>query len=310
MREALAFTSTFLALAAGCLGLGAFAVLFAKNGTRALASWFAFASSMCLLDAGFLLMSVSRMASGIPAASALTLAANALQFLGVAITVAATPYLVAVLTATALPRAIAIAHAAWVATLAVAGALWFTGTETSASLVFVNAQMAITVVLSLAFLFRGLASIRPASARGAIRAFFALSAAFVPIFALDILVTDAPSDAFRAMAKILAPVDDLSIPLYTLILNVGLFRFAARSINPEPLVERGKITEACRKEYGLSTREAELVERLLDGGTNQEIADSLFISKKTVENHLYSIYQKMAVKSRVQLIRCVQNRSR
>jgi ATP/maltotriose-dependent transcriptional regulator MalT len=43
---------------------------------------------------------------------------------------------------------------------------------------------------------------------------------------------------------------------------------------------------------------------LLDKGySNKEIAEALFISYKTVENHTTSIYQKLEVRSRMQAVR-------
>jgi DNA-binding CsgD family transcriptional regulator len=44
--------------------------------------------------------------------------------------------------------------------------------------------------------------------------------------------------------------------------------------------------------FGISDRELEVVSALLQGLGNAEIADRLYISPRTVENHLYKIYQK------------------
>ena len=51
----------------------------------------------------------------------------------------------------------------------------------------------------------------------------------------------------------------------------------------------------------LSNREREVVEHLLSGRTNREIADHLEISERTVKNHLWKIYKKMGVETRTQL---------
>ena len=52
----------------------------------------------------------------------------------------------------------------------------------------------------------------------------------------------------------------------------------------------------------LSPREIEIVSRMYDCKTNQEIADNLFVTEKTVKFHLTNIYKKMKVKNRVTLI--------
>jgi len=62
--------------------------------------------------------------------------------------------------------------------------------------------------------------------------------------------------------------------------------------------------------YQISNRELEIVRLILDGKSNQAIADELFVSLKTVKNHIYKIYQKMGLKSRYELIRMLTNQSR
>jgi DNA-binding CsgD family transcriptional regulator len=53
--------------------------------------------------------------------------------------------------------------------------------------------------------------------------------------------------------------------------------------------------------YGISRREQEIIEHLRHGRSNEEIAERLFISTRTVKGHLYRIYRKTKVKNRVQL---------
>jgi pimeloyl-ACP methyl ester carboxylesterase/DNA-binding CsgD family transcriptional regulator len=52
----------------------------------------------------------------------------------------------------------------------------------------------------------------------------------------------------------------------------------------------------------LSKREREILERIARGLSNQQIADGLFISEKTVRNHVTSIFDKLGVSSRAQAI--------
>ncbi|MFF5994682.1 response regulator transcription factor [Lysinibacillus sp. KU-BSD001] len=52
----------------------------------------------------------------------------------------------------------------------------------------------------------------------------------------------------------------------------------------------------------LSTREQEIVRLTILGFTNMQIADKLFISAKTVENHKANIMQKLHLKSKAELI--------
>lgn len=61
--------------------------------------------------------------------------------------------------------------------------------------------------------------------------------------------------------------------------------------------------------YGLTKREIEVCLLLCQGMSNQEITVSLFISKSTLDKHLYNIYRKTSVKNRVQLVRLFDQES-
>jgi DNA-binding NarL/FixJ family response regulator len=54
---------------------------------------------------------------------------------------------------------------------------------------------------------------------------------------------------------------------------------------------------------GLSRRELEVLTLVAEGRSNQEIADQLFISDRTVGRHLTNIYNKLGVTSRTQAAR-------
>ena len=52
----------------------------------------------------------------------------------------------------------------------------------------------------------------------------------------------------------------------------------------------------------LTKREREVFERVIINKTTKEIADQLFISEKTVRNHIYNVMQKLGVKGRAQAV--------
>ena len=54
--------------------------------------------------------------------------------------------------------------------------------------------------------------------------------------------------------------------------------------------------------HGISQREREIAGLLMQGKSNKEIADSLYIAPNTVKNHIHSLFQKLQVKSRLQLV--------
>ena len=52
----------------------------------------------------------------------------------------------------------------------------------------------------------------------------------------------------------------------------------------------------------LSAREMEIIDLVADGLTNQEIAEKLTISKRTVDNHVSNMFTKTGSKNRVGLL--------
>jgi DNA-binding CsgD family transcriptional regulator len=63
-----------------------------------------------------------------------------------------------------------------------------------------------------------------------------------------------------------------------------------------------------KEEWGISPREEEVLELIVHGKTNKEIASALFISEHTVKNHLSRIFNKMNVTDRSQIIALVYKR--
>ena len=56
------------------------------------------------------------------------------------------------------------------------------------------------------------------------------------------------------------------------------------------------------RNISLSAREIEIIELVAEGLTNQEIADRLTISKRTVDNHVSNVFTKTGSKNRVALL--------
>ena len=54
--------------------------------------------------------------------------------------------------------------------------------------------------------------------------------------------------------------------------------------------------------WGLTQRETEIVEQLALGRTNGAIAEALFLGEHTVEWHLRSIYEKLGVQRRQEVL--------
>jgi DNA-binding CsgD family transcriptional regulator len=58
--------------------------------------------------------------------------------------------------------------------------------------------------------------------------------------------------------------------------------------------------------YGITPRECDIIAMMEKGHSNRQLAESLFISTRTVKNHVYHIYQKTGAGNKVQLINLVR----
>ncbi|HEX9034806.1 MAG TPA: helix-turn-helix transcriptional regulator, partial [Streptosporangiaceae bacterium] len=61
--------------------------------------------------------------------------------------------------------------------------------------------------------------------------------------------------------------------------------------------------------YGLTQRELDVVRLVGEGYTNQQIAESLFVSVRTVETHLSHIFAKLSVTTRTGILKAISERS-
>lgn len=62
------------------------------------------------------------------------------------------------------------------------------------------------------------------------------------------------------------------------------------------------------KQYNLSKRETEILKLLINGSSNNEISEILCISTSTVKKHVYNIFNKIGINSRLELIKFVKNK--
>ena len=128
---------------------------------------------------------------------------------------------------------------------------------------------------------------------------------FTLLMVLGLLLRVAVVPFYFASPWILAPlilIYFLSnfIPLLYLKLNSD---FVFRPVHAENPVEEKKAL--IYKKYQITKREREIVEQICQGKTNQQIADTLFISLQTVKDHTHRIYTKIGINGRMKLVQLV-----
>lgn len=67
-------------------------------------------------------------------------------------------------------------------------------------------------------------------------------------------------------------------------------------------VRRLEVPHTPDEDHVITRREEEVLQRIADGCSTSEVASQLYISQKTVKNHLASIYQKLDARDRTQAV--------
>ncbi len=93
------------------------------------------------------------------------------------------------------------------------------------------------------------------------------------------------------------PIPAFAVTALRVIILAG-FSFTMIYLNP--LRRQFSLEEAAAR-YRLSSRETELLSLLLEGKTNDEISERLFISLSTVKTHLASIFRKTGARNRLEV---------
>jgi DNA-binding CsgD family transcriptional regulator len=104
-------------------------------------------------------------------------------------------------------------------------------------------------------------------------------------------------DYIIAACQILAPCTSL----------IYLVNFLRRHALDRPFQEPRLDLKTVLAPFGISIRETEIVQLIMKGLSNKEIADRLCISVDTVKKHSYNSYKKLRVQNRVQLTYFIQN---
>lgn len=79
-------------------------------------------------------------------------------------------------------------------------------------------------------------------------------------------------------------------------------KLLARLLEPEAIADCEELDRKGTPRFDLTRREHEILSLLVCGLKNRQIAETLFISEKTIKTHLNSIYRKLNVATRSQAI--------
>jgi DNA-binding NarL/FixJ family response regulator len=96
--------------------------------------------------------------------------------------------------------------------------------------------------------------------------------------------------------------------LFFLAINATSLVFAAKYFFMTAPAITGPmiVSDRFAEKYGITDREKEVIELLLSGAAIKQIAGELDRSFKTVNNHIYNIYRKTHVSSKMELLNVIQ----
>jgi DNA-binding CsgD family transcriptional regulator len=136
--------------------------------------------------------------------------------------------------------------------------------------------------------------------RRANRAFAWMFLARIPVQLALIFISMGPFDFwYITFSKLLVLYTNL-IPLFWL---KAYFIPWAGSLGK--IIGAGVDMPSLQKKHGLSPREMEILNLMIDGKSYKQMGEALHISIHTVKSHAYSLYRKLKVKNRHQLIHWV-----
>lgn len=162
---------------------------------------------------------------------------------------------------------------------------------------FIGLQLWIRIVLVLIFfgdflfsigvLLRHLSTIQDKDARTISKSVIIVSAVMIPMMVLDSF-------------KLFIGVE--TFPVYYIWLSLIILIYLMNYFLHIPERPTGRINPDKITDLHITKREAEIIGLIYKGLTNKEIAERLFISAYTVNNHIANIYAKSDVRSRIDLI--------
>lgn len=210
------------------------------------------------------------------------------------------PYLVTSLTNRHLKSPHKILFSSWTGLYIILTLLVFLQPQLSGIRFLLLIMLLVTILVSIIYIAINLHKVKKIWWYNSLKNFLILSSLFLLTLVLDMAITIYD-------IKTLSFLDNLSLPLYLLFINIGITLFSIKHLSKSVMIDQGKLTDGCISFYNLSSREVEVVESLSKGITNREVSEELFISVKTVENHLTNIYRKINVKSRIQLMQVIND---
>jgi DNA-binding CsgD family transcriptional regulator len=154
-----------------------------------------------------------------------------------------------------------------------------------------------SVFYSLFILFAYYRKIEQKLLRKAIWNFLFISLTLLPFIVIDIFSSRIP-----LISRLVPEKTSFSLLLFYLAWNIVNLVYSVRHFFRPAESDAAFMRSAVTESYSVTDREYSIIELIAEGHGNKQIASQLNISEQTVKNHIYNIYKKTGVFSRVELI--------
>lgn len=111
-----------------------------------------------------------------------------------------------------------------------------------------------------------------------------------------------PFNIVNVFADFIIPVDPLLFCSFCVVFISYIFRIYFRDYH----ISKEEVEAERLEGYNLSDREREVLDFVLQGYSNQKIADILFISISTVKTHIHNLFKKTGTSNRYELIHLIK----
>lgn len=135
----------------------------------------------------------------------------------------------------------------------------------------------------------------------AIKSFILITILFLPFIILE---------SYKPYIQLIKNIELLKItalPSYFFTLNIFNLIFVLKYFNTPSFIANNKLTDYFKQKYDITEKQSEIIELIIEGVTYKQIAEKLFISPKTVDNHVQNIYKKLNVSTKMQLSNFVRS---
>jgi DNA-binding CsgD family transcriptional regulator len=121
--------------------------------------------------------------------------------------------------------------------------------------------------------------------------FFVLAVIFLPMTIIDFITGGT----------------GLQVPVFFIVICILGIIFSFFYLIPPTIISNDQLDQYLKSRYKITRREKEIITLIRNGYSNNAISDKTSISISTVEKHINSIYRKLDIRNRVQLINFIQS---